>query len=98
VLLQEQVRRELQLLNYPARSWVQEKRTSHGSPILDVLVVGAGQGGLATAFGLLRERVDNILVVDQNPLDHAGPWLSFARMHTLRTPSTSPVPTWACPV
>ncbi|HEY6081595.1 MAG TPA: NAD(P)/FAD-dependent oxidoreductase, partial [Polyangiaceae bacterium] len=31
-------------------------------------------------------RVGNVLVVDQNPLDHAGPWLNFARMRTLRTP------------
>jgi FAD-dependent urate hydroxylase len=84
--LAERVKRELSLLNYPARAWVDAKRTRAGAPILDVLVVGAGQGGLATAFGLLRERVDNILVVDQNPLDRAGPWLSFARMHTLRTP------------
>ncbi len=57
-----------------------------GEPILDVLIVGAGQGGLATAFGLMRERVTNLLVVDQNPLDRAGPWLNFARMRTLRTP------------
>jgi cation diffusion facilitator CzcD-associated flavoprotein CzcO len=84
--LSEQVQRELSLLNYPARAWVQKKSTSAGLPIYDVLIVGAGQGGLATAFGLLRERVDNILVVDENPLDRAGPWLSFARMHTLRTP------------
>src|SRR6185369_1456290 len=52
----------------------------------DVIVVGAGQGGLATAFALMRERVTNLLVVDENPLDRAGPWLSFARMRTLRTP------------
>jgi cation diffusion facilitator CzcD-associated flavoprotein CzcO len=84
--LREQLARELTLLNYPARAWVPAKHTSFGVPIYDVLIVGAGQGGLATAFGLLRERVDNILVVDQNPLDRAGPWLSFARMHTLRTP------------
>jgi cation diffusion facilitator CzcD-associated flavoprotein CzcO len=34
----------------------------------------------------MRERVRNILVVDENPLDRAGPWLTFARMLTLRTP------------
>jgi len=52
----------------------------------DVIIVGAGQGGLAVAFGLARERVSNVLVVDENPLDLAGPWLNFARMRTLRTP------------
>ncbi|HXJ22369.1 MAG TPA: NAD(P)/FAD-dependent oxidoreductase [Polyangia bacterium] len=77
----QQVRRELDLLDYPRRPWMP---VAAGK--LDVLIVGAGQGGLATAFGLSRERVSNVLVVDQNPLDRAGPWLNFARMRTLRTP------------
>jgi cation diffusion facilitator CzcD-associated flavoprotein CzcO len=84
--LADQVRRDLDLLAYPRREWLAPRRTADGAPIFDVIIVGAGQGGLATAFGLLRERVTNLLVVDENPLDHAGPWLSFARMHTLRTP------------
>jgi len=84
--LAERVRRDLELLAYPRRDWLAPRRTAEGAPIRDVIVVGAGQGGLATAFALMRERVTNILVVDENPLDRAGPWLSFARMHTLRTP------------
>ena len=84
--LAEQVRRDLERLAYPRRDWLAPRRTSAGEPILDALIVGAGQGGLATAFALMRERVTNLLVVDQNPLDRAGPWLNFARMRTLRTP------------
>lgn len=84
--LEAAVRRELDLLRYPERSWLTPRTTHAGAPILDVLIVGGGQGGLATAFGLKRERVDNVLVVDENPLDRAGPWLRFARMNTLRTP------------
>jgi cation diffusion facilitator CzcD-associated flavoprotein CzcO len=84
--LARRVRRDLEVLGYPRRPWVAPRRTAAGAPILDVVIVGGGQSGLATAFGLLRERVGNILVVDQNPADRAGPWLSFARMHTLRTP------------
>lgn len=84
--LTEQVRRDLDLLSYPRRDWLAPRRTADGAPILDVVVVGAGQGGLAAAFGLMRERVTNLLVVDENPLDRAGPWLNFARMRTLRTP------------
>ncbi len=82
----EQVRRDLELLSYPERSWLPPRRTADGQPIYDVLIVGAGQGGLAAAFGLMRERITNILVVDENPADRAGPWLNFARMRTLRTP------------
>jgi cation diffusion facilitator CzcD-associated flavoprotein CzcO len=84
--LAAQVARDLELLAYPGRDWLPPRRTAGDDPILDVLIVGAGQGGLATAFGLMRERVTNLLVVDQNPLDRAGPWLNFARMRTLRTP------------
>ncbi|HVJ19569.1 MAG TPA: NAD(P)/FAD-dependent oxidoreductase [Polyangiaceae bacterium] len=84
--LAARVRHELSLLSYPERSWTRPRMTAAGQSIYDVLVIGAGQSGLATAFGLFRERLTNILVVDENPEDRAGPWLSFARMRTLRTP------------
>jgi cation diffusion facilitator CzcD-associated flavoprotein CzcO len=82
----ERVRRDLDLLDYPRREWLVPRKTRKGAPIYDVVIAGAGQGGLATAFGLMRERVRNLLVIDDNPLDRAGPWLNFARMRTLRTP------------
>jgi cation diffusion facilitator CzcD-associated flavoprotein CzcO len=50
------------------------------------LIVGGGQSGVAIAFGLMRARVDNILVVDRTPRGQEGPWLSYARMRTLRSP------------
>ncbi|MDI1295867.1 MAG: NAD(P)/FAD-dependent oxidoreductase, partial [bacterium] len=52
----------------------------------DVVIVGGGQSGLAAAFGLLRERVSNILVIDESPAGFEGPWDTYARMITLRTP------------
>ena len=85
-LLVRAVRRDLELIAYPQRPWLTPRRTSRGEPVFDVVIVGAGQGGLATAFALLREQVTNLLVIDENPLDRAGPWRNFARMHTLRTP------------
>jgi FAD-dependent urate hydroxylase len=84
--LTERVRHELELLDYPRREWMRSRTTSAGEHVYDVAIVGAGQGGLATAFGLMRERVGNIVVLDENPIDRAGPWLNFARMLTLRTP------------
>ena len=84
--LEEAIKRDLELTAYPLRDWVIQKSSSEGQKILDVLIIGAGQGGLATAFGLMREKVKNILVVDENPQGKEGPWLNFARMHTLRTP------------
>jgi FAD-dependent urate hydroxylase len=84
--LARQVERDLELLDYPRRPWVTPRITQAGKPIYDVLIVGGGQSGLTAAFGLARERIGNVLVVDRNALDRAGPWLTFARMRTLRTP------------
>ena len=84
--LEAAVRRDLELLSYPHRSWVTPRTTRAGQPILDVLIIGGGQSGLAAAFGLRRERVDNILVVDDSEPGRSGPWRTFARMNTLRTP------------
>jgi cation diffusion facilitator CzcD-associated flavoprotein CzcO len=84
--LAAQVHHDLEVLSYPGRPWIEARASSTGAPIHDVVIVGGGQSGLAVAFGLMRERVSNVLVVDQNPRDHAGPWRTFARMPTLRTP------------
>lgn len=84
--LEAALRRDLALLEYPKRPWIPSRHSADGRAVLDVLIVGGGQGGLAAAAALEREKVSNILVVDRNPLDRAGPWLNFARMNTLRTP------------
>ena len=65
--LEAQVRRDHALTCFPEPRWVPPRRTADGEPILDVLIVGAGQGGQAIATQLRRERVDNILVIDRAP-------------------------------
>ena len=59
-----------------------------------MLIVGAGQSGLVIAFALMRERVRNILLIDRAPDGREGPWVTFARMPTLRSPKdqTGPGP------
>jgi FAD-dependent urate hydroxylase len=83
--LAERARREIDLLSYPAKEWVLP-REHDGEPMLDALIVGGGQGGISIAFRLLRESVTNVRIVDRRPKDREGPWVTFARMHTLRTP------------
>jgi cation diffusion facilitator CzcD-associated flavoprotein CzcO len=42
--------------------------------------------GQTAAFALLREGVSNLRVIDQAPRGAEGPWGTFARMETLRSP------------
>ena len=84
--LEAQVRRDLERIDHPAMRWLESRTAPDGSRALDVLVVGAGQSGVAVGFGLLRAKVDNILVIDRAARGAEGPWRSYARMRTLRSP------------
>ncbi|HTZ42662.1 MAG TPA: NAD(P)/FAD-dependent oxidoreductase [Jatrophihabitans sp.] len=84
--LRDEVRRDLDTIRFPDREWVIPATGPAGEPVLDVVVAGAGQCGLAVAFGLLRRRITNIAVYDQGPPGSQGPWRSYGRMHTLRSP------------
>ena len=84
--LEAQVRADLHKIAHPNMPWLQPKSAPDGTPALDVLIVGAGQGGVTAAFGLLRSQVTNILVVDKSAEGREGPWLTYARMPTLRSP------------
>jgi cation diffusion facilitator CzcD-associated flavoprotein CzcO len=84
--LTEDVHRDLDRLAYPAPVWVRPRPHGSGQHVYDVVIVGGGQSGLTVGFGLLREKVDNILIIDENPEGLEGPWITYARMVTLRTP------------
>jgi cation diffusion facilitator CzcD-associated flavoprotein CzcO len=84
--LTARVRDDLARIAHPRMPWLQPRTGPDGEPALDVLIVGGGQSGVAIAFGLMRAQVDNILVVDRASRGHEGPWLTYARMHTLRSP------------
>ena len=79
--LSRQVEAELALFEYPVTDWV---RPVHG-PVHNVVIVGGGQAGLAVAFGLRREHISGVVVLDENPEGLEGPWITYARMITLRT-------------
>ena len=83
--LNEQIQRELQWINFDAPDWT-TATTFEGQHVYDVVIIGGGQSGLATAFALKKERISNILVLDENPEGYEGPWETYARMVTLRTP------------
>ena len=84
--LTQRVLHDLQCLDYPANNWVRPHTHPSGVPVFDAVIVGGGQCGLAAAFGLLRDKVGNIMIIDENPAGEEGPWITYARMVTLRTP------------
>jgi len=82
--LEQDVARDLELTAHPRAPWL-EPKTSQGAPVLDCLIIGAGQCGVAVAHALKRDRVDNILVVDRAAYGREGPWVTYGRMRTLRS-------------
>ena len=84
--LRERIRADLEVIAHPRMEWLSPRQAPDGTKALDVLIVGAGQSGIATACGLKRARVENVLVVDRAERGREGPWLTYARMDTLRSP------------
>ena len=84
--LSKKVQLDLSRLDYPKEDWVPPFQHHLGTSVVDVVIVGAGQGGLAAGLALWRERIRNILIIDQAKEGSEGPWMTFARMKTLRTP------------
>jgi len=84
--LEKIARHDLARLNYPAANWVPERTGPDGRRVLDVLVVGAGMCGQTVGWGLRREGIRNIRVIERNSHGREGPWNTTARMPILRSP------------
>jgi cation diffusion facilitator CzcD-associated flavoprotein CzcO len=84
--LAARAREDLEQLRYPAANWVPPTLGPDGRAMLDVLVVGGGMCGQTATFALLREGVRNLRCVDREPYGREGPWATYARMDTLRSP------------
>ncbi|MFB9948510.1 FAD/NAD(P)-binding protein [Rhizobium puerariae] len=56
-----------------------------GESVLDVAVVGGGLCGLVTLAALRKVGIANARAYDRSPRGLEGPWITFARMETLRT-------------
>lgn len=83
--LEARFAQDLQWLCLPPAGW-SPRRTVDGTAVSDVLIVGGGMCGLAAAGALKLLGVDNMRIVDKSPAGTEGPWITFARMETLRSP------------
>jgi cation diffusion facilitator CzcD-associated flavoprotein CzcO len=82
--LEADVLRDLDLTAHPRDPWL-PPQTVGGEPILDVLIIGGGQCGLAVAHALKRDRVDRVLLLDRAEYGREGPWTTYGRMKALRS-------------
>ncbi|KIN70566.1 putative flavoprotein involved in K+ transport [Sulfitobacter noctilucae] len=90
--LKSRLAEDLRFLNLPAASWVPPR-----DGVVDVLVVGAGMCGLAALANLQFLGITNSFAIDAAPMGLEGPWDTFARMETLRSPKTLTGPALGLP-
>lgn len=83
--LRSRAREDIHILEFPKRQFPFKRRAD----VLEVAIVGGGQTGLGTSFGLLRQGIKNTMIFDQNPPGRQGPWRTYARNHLLRTKKDS---------
>lgn len=83
--LEARLREDLAWLELPPPSWV-PPRSVDGARVLDVAILGAGMAGLTLGAELRFLGIDNVLAFDAAPAGEEGPWVTYARMTTLRSP------------
>lgn len=77
--------RQRTLLNLPPKPWMPVTKDPSGDPVLDVVIIGAGLCGLVANAALEMDGISNVRLLDRAPAGQEGPWITFARMETLRT-------------
>ncbi|RJL19662.1 NAD(P)-binding domain-containing protein [Paracoccus siganidrum] len=83
--LERRLARDLSCLCYPPENWVVPRRRGN-EPVSDAVIVGGGMCGMVAWFALQRAGIRNIRILDRSPEGLEGPWLTYARMETLRSP------------
>ena len=79
--LETRLEEDLRFLCYPGKDWVPRR-----DGVTDVTIIGAGMCGMLAWFALRMGGVCNTRVLDRSPEGFEGPWLTYARMETLRSP------------
>jgi heterodisulfide reductase subunit A-like polyferredoxin len=83
-LLEARLRQDLSWLELPSKPWMIQK--SHaGQSVIEVAIIGAGMAGLTAGTALSLLGLHPVLF-DRAPEGYEGPWVTTARMETLRSP------------
>lgn len=81
--LEARLKEDLEYLCYPGKDWVPPREG-----VSDVVIIGGGMCGTLAWFALATGGMKNVRVLDRAEKGREGPWLSYARMETLRSPKT----------
>jgi cation diffusion facilitator CzcD-associated flavoprotein CzcO len=95
--LEARIKHDLDMVNYPNKQWLKPHKIANGGDAVDVLIIGGGQSAITISHALRKECVVNTLMVDDNDDGKEGPWSTFARMPTLRTPKNQTGPDLGMP-
>lgn len=79
--LEARLREDLNFLCWPGKDWVPAREG-----VSDVVIIGGGMCGLVAWMALKTGGIHNMRVLDRSPEGLEGPWLTYARMETLRSP------------
>lgn len=77
---------DFEIIGYPASNWIHHVFAPNGEKAFDTIIVGAGMLGLTASLALKRVGVENHIVLDKSSGGREGPWVTYARMETLRSP------------
>lgn len=80
-VLEARLRENLKFLCWPGKDWVPARKG-----ISDVVIIGGGMCGMVAWMALRTGGIHNMRVLDRSPEGLEGPWLTYARMETLRSP------------
>ncbi len=83
--LEARVRQDQQYLCRPSENWVLP-HDHDGQRVLDAVIIGGGMCGQLVWFALTSGGMRNIRILDRSPEGLEGPWMTYARMETLRSP------------
>ncbi len=83
--LEQRLAEDLSLLELPPKEWV-PVTTHDGQRVYDTVVIGAGMCGLVATASLKMLGIRNVICLDRSPEGFEGPWITYARMETLRSP------------
>src|SRR5690625_3366322 len=95
--LEKQLQYHLSLLRLPEPNWP-TPRMHQDEKIYDVVIIGAGMSGACAAAALKMRGVHNIVLLDNAQAEQEGPWATFARMLTLRSPKELTGPALGIPM